>query len=103
MVVFLLGALSKARCPYRIHQFECIPCPEGAVGGHFDFDTGKISICQDWIQSTTQVEDTLSHELIHAFDNCRVEQLNRKDCRQVACSEVQNISAVLLTIIDSRI
>lgn len=53
MVVFLLGALSKAKCPYRINQFECIPCPEGgAIGGHFDFDSGVHTSINDLMMIT---------------------------------------------------
>jgi len=34
------------------------------------------------------VEDTMVHELIHAFDNCRT-FFNMNDCRQRACSEIR--------------
>ncbi len=48
-----------------------------------------MKICENWIQSSTQVEDALSHELIHAIDDCRVRGFDEHNCRHVACSEIR--------------
>ena len=34
------------------------------------------------------IEKTVLHELIHAYDACRVE-FNPNDCRQIACTEIR--------------
>lgn len=48
----------------------------------------QITICQDKIHSKSHVDDTITHELIHAFDNCRI-QIDWNNPSHVACSEIR--------------
>ena len=67
--------------------------------GKFDPHSGRIEICEEAIQSVSHVEDTLSHELIHAYDHCRIEWQEDSnllcigivfvDLRHLACSEIR--------------
>eukprot|EP00798_Chlamydomonas_sp_ICE-L_P002843 gene2843-17745_t len=41
------------------------------------------------LQTCTEVQNTVAHELIHAYDNCRNADLDFSNCRHHACSEVR--------------
>lgn len=45
-------------------------------------------MCHNHMQSATEFENMLVHELIHAFDHCRATDLDWGNCRHHACSEV---------------
>ena len=64
-------ALAKGRDCTR-----CRICPsEGAwaaMGGYYNARKGKVFICAEKAPSEAQVEATLVHELIHAYDHCRL-------------------------------
>ncbi|AET37853.1 putative metalloprotease Ecym_2100 [Eremothecium cymbalariae DBVPG len=64
----------------------CDVCPDWKSGG-FHPDLG-ILICQNRIRDKWHLEDTLSHELVHQFDNLKfdVDWLNLK---HHACSEIR--------------
>lgn len=86
MVKFLLAAMTKTGCPTP--AIRCAPCPEAVQAtGTFDPKTG-IVLCQNWLDNGLQAEDTLSHELIHAYDYCRV-KFDFANCRHHACSEIR--------------
>ena len=46
-------------------------------------------ICHNQLQAYADVESTLAHELVHAYDNCRRPGMNWDDCEQHACSEIR--------------
>ena len=89
MVVFLMDALRQAGCPVSSGQIDCIQCDDATEGARYDVTNKRITLCQNYIQSGTQVEDALSHELIHAYDDCRVKDFDQRNCKQVACSEIR--------------
>lgn len=64
----------------------CDECPDWKSGG-FHPEIG-ILLCQNRLQDKWHLEDTLSHELVHYFDNLKwqVDWLNLK---QHACSEIR--------------
>lgn len=72
--------------PFEESKIICDVCPEWRSGG-FHPDLG-ILICQNRIRNKWHLEDTLSHELVHQFDNLKwnVDWLNLK---QHACSEIR--------------
>lgn len=101
-----MDALGRHGCP--MPRFTCTPCPNetSPAAAHFDPTARTISICQEAIQTAGQVEDAMAHELIHAFDDCRIEggllgvvgipndgsnsDSNRESiCRRLACSEIR--------------
>jgi inner membrane protease ATP23 len=87
MIKFLFEALEKRNCP--IPKITCTSCPSDMLAtGIYRNDTNDIVLCSNWINNGLQVEDTIAHELIHAFDNCRV-KFDEKSCIHHACSEIR--------------
>lgn len=73
------------RCPARIDD-------KGQVhrqGGGFSPDHG-ILICANLMRDRSHLEDTLAHEMVHAWDHLRwkVDWAGRMDLRHSACTEV---------------
>lgn len=85
MITFLLNHLKLAGCPFPSSALQCHPCPENRAGG-FSPDHG-ILLCQDRFFNKKHMEDTLAHELVHAFDHCRF-KVDWGNLRHHACSEV---------------
>lgn len=86
MITFLLNHLKLAGCAFSSSALQCHPCPENRAGG-FSPDHG-ILLCQDRFFNKKHMEDTLAHELIHAFDHCRF-KVDWGNLRHHACSEVR--------------
>ncbi|KAI1435767.1 peptidase M76 family-domain-containing protein [Xylaria sp. CBS 124048] len=75
-----------ARCPTRLTE-------DGEVhlqSGGFDPRAG-ILICANQISSRGHMEDTLAHEMVHAWDHLRwkVDHVGDKDLRHAACTEIR--------------
>lgn len=85
MVVFMMKHLELAGCPFPADAIQCHPCPEWSAGG-FSPEFGVL-LCQNRILSKKHVEDTLAHEMLHAFDHCRF-KVDWSNLRHHACSEV---------------
>ena len=49
----------------------------------------QVVMCHNHMQSATEFENMLVHELVHAFDHCRGRDLDWTDCRHHACSEAR--------------
>ncbi|OXB36772.1 mitochondrial inner membrane protease ATP23 [Cryptococcus neoformans] len=86
MITFLLNHLKLAGCPFPSSAMQCHPCPENRAGG-FSPDHG-ILLCQDRFFNKKHMEDTLAHELVHAFDHCRF-KVDWGNLRHHACSEIR--------------
>jgi hypothetical protein len=84
-VVFMLKHLNLSKCPFPSSSIQCHPCPPTRSGG-FSPDHG-ILLCQNRFFSKRHMEDTLTHELVHAFDHCKFD-VKWNDLRHHACSEV---------------
>ena len=69
MVKFLLEALAKAGCPVKREFFEVQYCSQAVLGG-FRPDQGVV-LCHNNLMSRTDMENMLTHELVHAYDHCR--------------------------------
>ncbi|GHJ84419.1 hypothetical protein NliqN6_0821 [Naganishia liquefaciens] len=85
-VVFMLKHLKIAGCPFTADSIQCHPCPPTRSGG-FSPEHG-ILLCQDRFFSKRHMEDTIVHEMIHAFDHCRFD-VKWLDLRHHACSEIR--------------
>ncbi|KAI0433996.1 peptidase M76 family-domain-containing protein [Xylaria sp. FL1042] len=75
-----------ARCPARLTE-------DGQVhrqSGGFDPRSG-ILICANEIRSQSHLEDTLAHEMVHAWDHLRwkVDWAGDKNLKQAACTEIR--------------
>ncbi|KAI1818715.1 peptidase M76 family-domain-containing protein [Poronia punctata] len=87
----LNGKLDKtnivcARCPARLTE-------DGQVhrqAGGFDPNTG-ILICSNEVVDQGHLEDTLAHEMVHAWDHLRwkMDWVGDKDLKHAACTEIR--------------
>jgi len=68
------------------NNIVCDECNEMKSGG-FHPELG-ILLCQNKLQSQSHAEDTLTHELVHAYDHCRFD-VDWSDLRHHACSEIR--------------
>jgi len=66
-------------------NIRCLPCGKFQSGG-FDANYG-ILLCQNRLIDRNHMEDTLAHELVHAYDHLRFD-VDWNDLRHHACSEV---------------
>ena len=91
MVKFLVQTMNDMGCPVDQSKFfSCFDC-DGAINGGFKLDDeGKpaIVLCGNHIKDQEWMDRTVSHELIHAYDQCRA-NVNWKNCQHHACSEVR--------------
>ena len=84
---FLLEKLEESGCAIDKRFFHVEECHKQVVGG---FVPGKgISLCYNQIQTRTEMENMLAHELIHAYDDCARRNMNWMDLKHHACSEVR--------------
>jgi hypothetical protein len=82
-----LCSCSQAGCPIERSYFKVLTC--GAqVNGGFSLEHGVI-LCHNRLQTFRDVEHAMAHELVHAYDHCRVAVLDWTSCRQHACTEVR--------------
>lgn len=88
MIVFMLKQLRLAGCDFPASAMQCHPCDETRVGG-FSPEHG-ILMCQNRFMNKKHMEDTLAHEMIHAFDHCRF-KVDWSNLRHHACSEVSSL------------
>ncbi|ODN78745.1 mitochondrial inner membrane protease ATP23 [Cryptococcus amylolentus CBS 6039] len=86
IVSFLLNHLRISGCAFPSSSIQCHPCPENRAGG-FAPEHG-ILLCQDRFFNKKHMEDTLAHELIHAYDHCRF-KVDWGNLRHHACSEIR--------------
>ncbi|KAL1406323.1 Mitochondrial inner membrane protease atp23 [Vanrija albida] len=86
MIVFMLKHLKLAGCEFPASSMQCHPCDETRAGG-FSPDYG-ILLCQNRFMNKKHMEDTLAHEMIHAFDHCRF-KVDWNNLRHHACTEIR--------------
>ncbi|KAG2171423.1 hypothetical protein INT43_009084, partial [Umbelopsis isabellina] len=88
-VRFMLENLQKVGCAMKKEDFKCMPCDETRSGGFSPQD--GILLCQNRFFSKKHQEDTMVHEMIHMFDNCRF-KVDWSNCKHHACSEIRAAS-----------
>ncbi|KIV96754.1 hypothetical protein PV10_00576 [Exophiala mesophila] len=70
------------------HNIRCRTCPQPSLGG-FDSDFG-IKICANYVDSKSKMEDTIAHEMVHAYDILRFRTLlDQTNLKHAACSEIR--------------
>ncbi|RKP04153.1 hypothetical protein CXG81DRAFT_8670 [Caulochytrium protostelioides] len=90
IVRFMRDELARAGCPFPPGLFRCQPCDAGApaaIAGGF-VPTQGIVLCQETLVNRDHMEDTMAHELIHAFDQCTT-RVDWSQCAHLACSEIR--------------
>jgi inner membrane protease ATP23 len=86
LLTFLMDEMKKAGAPLHKKFISCAPCGPDRAGG-FAPKYG-IVLCENQLVSSDHVEDTLAHELIHAYDNATV-QLDWSSPTHLACTEIR--------------
>mmetsp|Transcript_41808 Transcript_41808/g.50685 ORF Transcript_41808/g.50685 Transcript_41808/m.50685 type:complete len:180 (+) Transcript_41808:334-873(+) len=82
-------AMNQLGCKVDRSFFQARVCP-GETEGGFEVPTGVV-LCSNHISPVT-VKQTMTHELIHAYDYCRAANLDWSDCDHHACSEIRAAS-----------
>ena len=86
MVIFLFTALAEAGCTLSRRDIVVTECPPSRAGG-FAPEHG-IVLCKNTIASKSHLQDTLGHELIHAYDHCTA-KVDWNNPNMLACSEIR--------------
>ena len=79
--------LKAAGCEVPPSNILCAPCDMTKAGG-FTPDPGAVILCSGHFFSQQHMESTMTHELIHMFDQCRF-KVDWGNLRHHACSEVR--------------
>ncbi|ORY75088.1 peptidase M76 family-domain-containing protein [Protomyces lactucae-debilis] len=87
-VLFMLKELDKVGCGMTTEQITCGPCLSQKGGFHPD---RGIRLCSNQATAQAEVEKTLMHELVHAFDRCRF-KVDWRNPKHHACSEIRAAS-----------
>ncbi|KAJ3005292.1 Mitochondrial inner membrane protease atp23 [Thoreauomyces humboldtii] len=86
----LLASLAASKCPLtpsrHITFVNCGPTLAGGFG-----PAVGIQLCANVLQSRQHLEDTLAHELVHAYDFC-TRDVRLEDIRHHACTEIRAAS-----------
>ncbi|KIY44629.1 hypothetical protein FISHEDRAFT_50843 [Fistulina hepatica ATCC 64428] len=88
-VVFMLKHLKVAGCELPPSNIVCAPCegPLSHVSG-FVPDDNAILLCAGRFWSRKHLEQSMVHEMMHFYDNCRF-KVKWDDLRHHACSEIR--------------
>jgi mitochondrial inner membrane protease ATP23 len=97
-VVRLLDAIEGLGCKIPDNFFNCRRCPpDQAISGGFVVHNGKtppseynpqVVICDNKILESSSFENTVVHELTHAYDQCRL-KIDYTNCLHHACTEIR--------------
>lgn len=88
-VTFMLQQIQKAGGYVPASKVNCEICKDPKLGG-FHPELG-IQLCANYIPDKWTLNDTLSHELVHWYDNTRF-KVDWMDLRHHACSEIRAAS-----------
>ena len=99
----LLDSIEALGCSLPKEFFVCRPCEGATISGGFTVPNSEnhgvtyqpqIIMCRAirW-QWRRKLSDTLVHELVHAYDQCRA-KIEWKDCIQHACAESEHLHSV---------
>jgi mitochondrial inner membrane protease ATP23 len=92
----MLEALKGLGCELDLDTVvDCHRCNIAATGGFIPNVGGekegaykpKVVVCEDNLLGPHYVAQTLAHELVHAYDQCRA-KINWRSCYHYACTEV---------------
>ncbi|ONH70916.1 hypothetical protein CAS74_001428 [Pichia kudriavzevii] len=88
-VLFMFDQIKNAGGYVSPNKITCEICPDPKLGG-FHPEMG-IQLCANYIPDKWVLNDTLSHELVHWYDNTRF-KVDWMDLRHHACSEIRAAS-----------
>lgn len=85
-VRFMADQVGRVGGNINANNIVCAKCDDMKSGG-FHPELG-ILLCQNKLYSRNHAEDTLTHEMVHAYDHCRF-QVDWGNLRHHACSEIR--------------
>ena len=103
----VLDAIENLGCQLPADFFVCRTCEFEMTGGFLLPSKGsktynpKIILCEDKQIDKRMFQNTVLHELIHAYDICRA-KIDWDDCKHYACTEIRASalrSAYILTYV----
>ncbi|KAK8172991.1 mitochondrial inner membrane protease atp23 [Phyllosticta citrichinensis] len=86
VIRFLRDEINKLGGDINPMNVRCRRCTT-SQGGGIDQDYG-ILICANYMRNQGHVEDTIAHEMVHAYDYMRF-KVDRWNLRQQACTEIR--------------
>ena len=86
IVRFMVENIQSANGTVDKTNIRCLPCDKNQSGG-FSSKFG-ILLCQNHLRDRGHLEDTLAHELVHAYDHLRF-NVDWQDMKHHACTEVR--------------
>eukprot|EP00760_Papus_ankaliazontas_P027429 PhM_4_TR3333/c1_g3_i1/m.84168/K18156/ATP23, XRCC6BP1; mitochondrial inner membrane protease ATP23 len=96
-ITYLVDSIQQLGRTFNETMVKCVRSPSGAEGpadaGYLWQDTprgkrGEIVLFHDLLPTEADIERTLRHELVHAFDDARA-KIEPTNCYHHACSEVR--------------
>lgn len=85
---FLLQRMDEKGCGLPRNFVRCAPLPSVPSLGTFVPTENRVVLNSLHTNNFKTVQRTLLHELVHAFDHCRVE-MDYSSCRHLACTEIR--------------
>ena len=87
-VIHMLISMHEAGFPVKLSRdFTCEPCSPRVAGG-FDPYRKQIVLCENNIYSQIHMNEVLTHELVHSFDDKTV-NLDWHNLTHLACTEIR--------------
>eukprot|EP00300_Choanocystis_sp_HF-7_P022244 c21429_g1_i1.p1 GENE.c21429_g1_i1~~c21429_g1_i1.p1 ORF type:complete len:198 (+),score=30.08 c21429_g1_i1:141-734(+) len=86
-VTFMLSKMSESGCPVPADAIQCLSCGPDSMLGGFHPEMG-IVLCVENVTSAAMVQEVITHEMVHAFDECRA-VMDWNNCLIHACSEIR--------------
>uniref|UniRef100_A0A0E0KS03 Mitochondrial inner membrane protease ATP23 n=1 Tax=Oryza punctata TaxID=4537 RepID=A0A0E0KS03_ORYPU len=87
-VRFLRERMEKAGCPMPPGMITAKNCGTADKSGSYGSTVG-ITVCCEEIRYQDEISQVLIHELVHAYDDCVVKNMDWKNCAHHACSEIR--------------
>jgi Peptidase M76 family len=90
----ILDGITELGCKLPPNFFVCRTCEQEMTGGFLLPERGskvynpKIIMCENKQIDTRMFQNTVIHELIHAYDICRA-KVDWNNCRHYACTEIR--------------
>ncbi|MCJ1411329.1 Mitochondrial inner membrane protease atp23 [Ptychographa xylographoides] len=87
IVTFMRDKINQLGGDIHNGNIHCRRCTTAQSGG-FDPEYG-IRICANQLRNQGHLEDTLAHEMVHAYDHLRFKVEWRNNLRHAACAEIR--------------
>jgi Peptidase M76 family len=83
----------QAGCRFPKERIVVAECEPGYLGR---FLKHELEICYNNYQGgKDELRNTIVHELIHAYDQCRAKDMDWSNCKHIACSEVSSDTSLV--------